>query len=175
MSTTPPADSVPPVEPTPVVAAPAVPEPPRVDPYAASTPPPPPGYPAYPAQPGQPGQPGYAAYPGQPGQPYAGYYAPGYYTPQPPRGLAIASMVCGIVGVFFALIEGFGILPSIAAVITGHIAQKRQPQARSMWMTGLICGYIGIGVSLIWIVVFVFIIVAAISAGAAAGSYNLGS
>jgi hypothetical protein len=60
--------------------------------------------------------------------------------------------VTGIVGVFFSFGYGFGLLPSIAAVITGHLARKRQPYARGMWLTGLICGYVGIGISLLWII-----------------------
>jgi hypothetical protein len=159
VSSEPPANSVPPIEPAPVLAppvpvvppvflAPAVPGTPSLVPYPAP-------------QPYPPAPPGYG---GQPGQPYVGYY-----TPQPQRGLATASMVTGIAGVFFALFEGFGFLPSLAAVITGHLARKRQPYARGMWLTGLICGYIGLGISLIWIVVLIVIAVAAISAGVAGG------
>ena len=57
-------------------------------------------------------------------------------------------MVCGILGVLssFAL---FGILPSIAAVITGHIAVRREPAARGFWLTGIITGYVGIVVSIL--------------------------
>jgi hypothetical protein len=185
MPAKPPAGSVPPVEPTPAVAppvpvipaatvappvppvpaasaAPPVPDAPKVDPYAATQPypPPPPPPPVYVAQPGQPYAPPYTA----------GYYAP----PQAPRGLAIASMVTGIVGVFFALIEGIGFLPSLAAVITGHIARKRQPEARGMWMTGLICGYIGLGISLIWIVVLIGIFVIAVASVGPGGGFDNG-
>ena len=112
---------------------------PVVDPYAAVPPPPPASYAA----------PSYAtAY-------QAGYYA----APQLPKGLAIASMVTGIVGVFFSFGYGLGLLPSIAAVITGHLARKRQPYARGMWLTGLICGYVGIGISLLAIIGIIFFIV----------------
>jgi hypothetical protein len=72
-----------------------------------------------------------------------------------PQGLAIASMVTGIVGLVFTLFA-FGLLPSLAAVITGHLAQRRQPAARAYWLTGLITGYTGIGISVI-IGVFVLI------------------
>lgn len=153
-----PAGSVPPVEPVPVgtaaaIAPPPPPTLPTVDPYAASTPAPP----------------TYSA------PSYAPAYQSGYYgAPQPPRGLAIASMVTGIVGVFFALIEGFGFLPSLAAVITGHLARKRQPYARGMWLTGLICGYIGLGISVLWIAFWVvFIIVLIANAGSlGTGTYS---
>jgi hypothetical protein len=154
MPAKPPADSeqprasVPPIEPVPFVApvapvppppAPPAPPPPAtaVDPYAQVAPPPPPSY--APA--------GYA-----PGA-YPQAYQSGYYgAPQPPRGLAIASLITGIIGAFFSLIYGVGFLPSLAAVITGHLASKRQPYARGMWLAGLICGYVGLAISVLWIV-----------------------
>lgn len=138
-----PAESVPPVEPVPVVApAAAVPPPPPasavppalpvVDPYAASTLPPPPSY-AAPS--------------------YAPAYQAGYYgAPQPPKGLSIASMVLGIAGVFFSFGYGLGLFPCIAAIITGHLARKRQPYASGFSLAGLICGYIGLGISILWVI-----------------------
>ena len=69
----------------------------------------------------------------------------------PPQGLAIASMITGIAGIFLG---GF-FLASLAAIITGHMAQKRQPYARAFWLTGLITGYIGIGIA---VVVFIFFV-----------------
>jgi hypothetical protein len=92
------------------------------------------------------------------------YQVPVYYAaPQPPRSLALASMITGIIGVFFSLGYGFGFLPSLAAIITGHLARKRQPYARGMWLTGLICGYIGLGIALAWIIALVVIIILAVS------------
>lgn len=73
---------------------------------------------------------------------------PGAVEPIPPMGLAIASMVTGITGVLLS-IAGFGLLPAIAAVVTGHLAQKRQPHARPFWLTGIITGYVGLGLSVI--------------------------
>ncbi len=88
-----------------------------------------------------------------------GYGTPGYtYSPPPagpPQGLSITSMVLGIAGLFF------GLLVSIAAVITGHMAQRSQPHAKPFWITGIITGYIGIALGviatiilIIWIVFF---------------------
>ncbi len=137
---------VPPVEPAPAAAPAAVvpPAPPGVDPYAtpAYAPPPPAGYTAPTYQP-----PGYAP-----------AYSNGYYgAPQVPKGLAIASMVTGIASIVFS-VYGFGILPSIAAIITGNLARKRQPLARGFWLAGLICGYIGLGFAILWIIgIIIFI------------------
>lgn len=143
---------LPPVEPTPTVAksaapatkvtaadkAPAAP--------AAATPPPPPVQ-ALPTSPYAP--PAYAAPPAGPAQ-----------------GLSIASMILGIGGLLFTLF-GFGFLPALAAVITGHLAQKRQPYAKPFWLTGIITGYVGVGISLIIGIVLIAAIVIGIAGGAA--------
>jgi O-antigen/teichoic acid export membrane protein len=68
-------------------------------------------------------------------------------------GLAIASMVLGIVGLFTSVLL-VGVLPSIAAVIAGHFAQRRSPDSRAFWLTGLITGYVGIGAAVLFLLVF---------------------
>lgn len=94
-------------------------------------------------------------------------YSPPAYAPQPAgptQGLSIASMVCGIAGLLFSLFA-FGFLPSVAAVVTGHIAQKRQPYAKPFWLTGIITGYVGILISVVGVIfVIVFLLIAAASA-----------
>jgi Domain of unknown function (DUF4190) len=84
----------------------------------------------------------YGAY-NQPPSPYnqpAGPYGqPGYYgMPAEPKTLSIASMVCGIASV----IMGWILLPQIAAIITGHMALKREPTGKGMSITGLVLGYL---------------------------------
>ncbi len=98
------------------------------------------------------------------GQPQSPYGQPAYYaTPTQPKGLSIASMVCGI-----AVYIGFGffILPQIAAVILGHLALKREPAGKGMAIAGLVMGYLGIALT----VVFGIIFFAAI--GASTNRYN---
>lgn len=170
---------VPPVEAVPATPAPV---PPAADAPAAPAVPPPaaapaapapaaaPGYqppadpPASPyAQPGQPtyataqpaagyGQPAYgqAGY-GQAGYGQAGYGQPYGYAAQPPKGLSITSMVLGLVSVVF------GFLPALAAVITGHIASKREPHGRGFWLTGIIAGYLVLGFWLLILIFYVFL------------------
>ena len=75
-------------------------------------------------------------------------------------------MVLGIVGVVFGLFYGLGLFPSIAGVITGHIALKRQPAGRGFAIAGLICGYAGILGSLVGIAILVFVIVVATQSAA---------
>jgi GYF domain 2/Domain of unknown function (DUF4190) len=91
----------------------------------------------------------------QPVSPYQAPYSgpPGYYPGAPPtqNGLAIASMVCGIVG--YATCCFVGIL-GIPAVICGHIAISQINNSpvpvggRGMAIAGLILGYIGILITL---------------------------
>lgn len=62
------------------------------------------------------------------------------------QGMSIASLILGIAGVLLSLV-GFGFFPALAAVITGHLARKRQPLSRPLWLTGLLTGYIGLAIS----------------------------
>lgn len=106
---------------------------------------PPPGYgtpPAGQAPPGY-GQP-YAA-PAPPpgyGPPYGqGPYAFGVPAAAPTNGFAIASLVCGIAGCFL-------LLPSVLAVVFGHVARSqirgRGEHGKGLATAGLITGYIGV-------------------------------
>lgn len=96
---------------------------------------------------------------------------PTTYAPAQPRGLSLASMICGIAGVFLSLFSA-GFLPSLAAVILGHIASKRQPQARALSLTGLITGYIGLGISILWGVILVIALIAHGTASYHFGTYG---
>ncbi|MDD7834431.1 MULTISPECIES: DUF4190 domain-containing protein [Paenarthrobacter] len=100
------------------------------------------------------------------GQPQSPYGQPAYYAmPAQPKGLSIASMVCGI-----AIYVGFGffILPQIAAVVLGHLALKREPAGKGMAIAGLVMGYLGI---LLTVIFGIFII---IGIGAASTSSRYG-
>lgn len=152
-------------------------------------PPPPPGSYSQPGEgasgayvPQQPtGQQSYGQQPyGQPSgqqqaygqQPYGGQqqpYAQGYGTPAPPKTLSLISMILGIVGVLFSLAYGSGILFSIAAVILGHLGKRRESlAAKPFWLTGLITGYVGIGMALLWLIgIIIFVVILAAGAGAA--------
>lgn len=121
------------------------------------------GEPTYGQQPayGQPVSP----YGQQPeyGQPASPYGQPTYYgMAAEPKGLSIASMCCGI-----AVFVGFGffVLPQVAAVILGHMALKKEPTGKGMAIAGLVMGYLGI------VLVIVFWIFIAIVA-ATASRYN---
>lgn len=115
-----------------------------------------------------------AGYP-QPGYPqpgYGTYAASGYGYPAAPanNGLAVASLVLGIAGIFIVPIIG-----SIAAVIMGHMARKqireRGEGGDGMAVGGLVTGYVG---AAIWLAIILFAIILPLfvfaTAGAAASS-----
>ncbi|WP_309066473.1 DUF4190 domain-containing protein [Microbacterium sp.] len=102
------------------------------------------------AQPAGTQQPGMYSPPPYPAAPHA----PGYAA-RPTSGLAITSLVCGIAGLVLAwLIVPF--LASVAAIVTGHMAlgqMKRRPDlaGKGMAVTGLILGYVAVGLAVIGI------------------------
>jgi hypothetical protein len=121
------------------------------------------------------GQGQYAAY-NQPPSPYGqpsafaqqGPYAqPGYYgMPAEPKTLSIASMVCGIASV----IMGFILLPQIAAIVTGHLALKREPSGKGMSITGLVLGYLCLlGYGAFWLLAIIGL---AIASSTSSSSYT---
>lgn len=104
--------------------------------------------------PGVPGQvlPGGAAQ-----SPYAPPGTPGaVYVPVRTSGLAIASLVCGISGLFCMF------LPGIAAVICGHMALKQiadpnvRMEGRGMAIAGLVLGYLSVAIMVVWLIGIVF-------------------
>ncbi|MDQ2706417.1 MAG: DUF4190 domain-containing protein [Actinomycetota bacterium] len=102
------------------------------------------------------------------GYPQAGPMQPGYpgqaWAPAPPtNGLAVASLILGIVG----LCLGFFVVPFIGAVpalICGYLGRKqireRGDAGDGMALAGIILGWIGVASQLAWVAFFVFIGVA---------------
>ncbi len=82
------------------------------------------------------------------------YSQPGYYAAPQPKPLSLASLILGI-----ASVVGFGffILPQIAAIVTGHMALKREmPQGKGFAIAGLVLGYVALLFGAIfWILVTV--------------------
>ena len=103
---------------------------------------------------------------------YAGPSAhyPGMVPTAPNSGLAIASMICGIVSISLCYVNALAASP---AVICGHMALKKisrseQPMAgRGMAIAGLVTGYIGllIQISFICFISWMFFIVRSSSSG----------
>jgi len=65
------------------------------------------------------------------------------------NGLAIASLICGVLSLVFFCFCG-GVFFGVPAVICGHLAGRQlkaegnQQEGRGMAVAGLICGYIGL-------------------------------
>jgi hypothetical protein len=144
-------------EPTPDLDAPV---PPAATPPAPSVEPPvaPPAYTAPPAAPPvvppapPAAPPAYAA----PAAPPPTYAPPVAYAAAPTKSpvLSIISLIVGILGL---IAFGWGLLLSIGAVVLGHLGQRKEPQAKGLWLTGLITGYVGIVLNLILFSLFVIL------------------
>lgn len=108
--------------------------------YGDTPPPPPYGQQPYGQQPQQ----------GWGEQPPQGYYPPQYYGPMQQKttnGLAIASMVLGIVWVYW--------IGSILALVFGYVARKqireRNQNGDGMAIAGIVLGWVGVGFLLLMI------------------------
>ena len=121
---------------------------------------------------GEPGQYGtlysqpvspYGQQPGPYGQPASPYGQPAYYGMQAePKTLSIASMVCGIASV----IMGWILIPQVAAIITGHMALKREPAGRGMAIAGLVLGYLCLlGYGALWLLAIIGLTIASTTGG----------
>jgi hypothetical protein len=103
-------------------------------------------------------------------------FQPPIPTAQPTDGLALASMICGITGLLFMFCYGAGIPISIAAVICGHLCRRRllsegNTSSAGLAMAGLITGYVGIALVVLFIGFFVAIFgLAAATSAATSGS-----
>jgi Domain of unknown function (DUF4190) len=109
-------------------------------------------------------QPGpYAQNPGSYGQPASPYGQQAYYGMQAePKTLSIASMVCGIASV----IMGWILIPQVAAIITGHMALKREPAGRGMAIAGLVLGYLCLlGYGALWLLAIIGLTIASTTGG----------
>jgi hypothetical protein len=99
-----------------------------------------------------------------PFQQAAGY---GYAAPQP-QGMAIASLVLGIVSLMLLGAYCVGVVPAILAVIFGHISLGRNraglESGQGMAMAGLICGYISLGLAVVGLLIVGVVIIAAAAA-----------
>lgn len=108
------------------------------DPWGQATPPPPPGGQSPPAS-------QWAPPPGSPG--------PGYGPPQGTNGMAIASMVLGILWIYW--------IGSILALVFGYIAKnqikQRNEAGGGMATAGIVLGWVGIAFLVIFVVIVVIV------------------
>ena len=95
------------------------------------------------------------------------FSAPPGFPPPPPaypvkpkaNGMALASMILGIFGITVGLCLLFFPVMPVLAVVFGHIglSQTRSTGApgRGYAITGLVTGYIGIALAIVWIIAIV--------------------
>jgi len=97
--------------------------------------------------------------------PYGPPYNPPYEPPAAPKtsGLAIASLILGIVGLLGLACYGAGVIPAVAALITGVIARRRireNPtayQGAGLALAGTILGGIPVALSALACVIIVML------------------
>ncbi len=84
---------------------------------------------------------------------------------RPADGLAIASLICGILGLLGTCGYGLGVLPAIAGLICGLMSQTKG----GIRTAGIVCSSIAIGLCLIAIVLVFVVGIAMFGAAAAQG------
>lgn len=84
---------------------------------------------------------------GTPANPYSAPAETPAKTAQPGKGLAVASMVCGIVSFFI-----FGLVLGVLAIIFGGVA-KSKGNTSPMATAGIVCGAIGLGLYLLVLII----------------------
>jgi uncharacterized protein DUF4190 len=80
------------------------------------------------------------------------------YPVQPSSGLAVASLVLGIVGLVFSFIPFIGVIAwpmVILGIVFGGIALNKANQApasssKGMAIAGLVCSIVGLAICVIW-------------------------
>ena len=76
----------------------------------------------------------------------------------PAKGMAIASMVCGICSLVFIFVPFLNLILAIVAVALGHVQMsniKKLPEefdGRGMAIAGLACGYVTIGFAILGLI-----------------------
>lgn len=69
------------------------------------------------------------------------------------RGLSVAAVVCGVVGVLTGIFMIWGVPVSVAAVVLAVVARTVERRAGALWLLGLGLGVTGILMGVLWFVV----------------------
>ncbi|GAA1687298.1 hypothetical protein GCM10009792_03900 [Microcella alkalica] len=78
-------------------------------------------------------------------------------------------LVFGVVG-FLASFAAVGLVLALVGVILSHLGLRREPAGRSMAIAGLACGYVGLGISIIWgIILLATLLIPLLAVGLFAG------
>ncbi len=82
-----------------------------------------------------------------------GYYTDPYETNTGSKNFAIISLVAGILSIPCSVGICVGMIPSVAAIVLGLISFKKQENATGMAMAGIICGGVGIMISMVVLII----------------------
>lgn len=92
----------------------------------------------------------------QPGQDYTGgtAYTDSQPAPakEPVNGLAVGSLICGLVSLICCCCGSLSLILGIVAVVLAILSKKNAPKMSGMALGGLICGIIGGGIALISVI-----------------------
>lgn len=69
------------------------------------------------------------------------------------RGLSIASVVCGVIGVLAGIFVIWGAPLSLAAIVLALVARFVESRAGALWILGLASGIMGLLMAVLWFVV----------------------
>jgi hypothetical protein len=94
--------------------------------------------------------------------PYASNNAYAGAAPAKTPVLSLISLIAGILGILAGFV-GWGLLFAIAAVVLGHLGQRKEKAAKGMWLTGLITGYAGILLNVIILGAAVLLVIVGIN------------
>ena len=86
-----------------------------------------------------------------PSTPYTG-------APAPAKSpiFSILSLIGGIIGILLSFFFGAGFLFGAAGVVLGFLGRRKEPQAKGMWLTGLITGFVAIAIAVIvWVILII--------------------
>jgi hypothetical protein len=79
----------------------------------------------------------------------------------PKQALSLTSFIIGIAAFLFGLVPFFGFILSLAAIIIGFIARKKETAApKWMSLVGIIAGFVALVVGLIVVILFIVALVA---------------
>jgi hypothetical protein len=69
------------------------------------------------------------------------------------RGLSIAALVCGVLGMLAGIFVIWGAPLSLAAVVLALVARFVERRAGALWVFGLVTGIVGLLMAALWFVV----------------------
>lgn len=85
--------------------------------------------------------------------------APAGGAPRKAPVLSIIALIAGILGLlgcwigFLSVLGLIGVILPIAAIILGFLGKAKEPQAaKGLWLTGIITGFIGLALTLLFVI-----------------------